>query len=175
MAFNKTCKCGEVDNYLTVQKSNNKTAYCNNCGEYMGNVPYSDKKPAIYYNSRGSLESYPETVLRETYEEFKENPNGKFKTCNPKFILIQEYKVVIDTKTMYIDFCEPSNKIAVEIDSYEYHERTKEQIEKTINRQNKLTVNGFNVLRFTGSQINLNPVQVISDIYKFYCDLEEKK
>jgi uncharacterized protein (DUF3820 family) len=37
-------KCGSVDNYRTELKSNQMCAYCNDCGTYIKNIPYSQPK-----------------------------------------------------------------------------------------------------------------------------------
>ncbi len=50
MSFSKTCnKCGSVNNYKTVMKNNQNTAWCNECNFYMGNEPYTGKKPCLYF------------------------------------------------------------------------------------------------------------------------------
>lgn len=50
MSFNKICKyCGSVENYRTEMKNNQNTAWCLDCGKYMGNEPYSNKKPMLYF------------------------------------------------------------------------------------------------------------------------------
>lgn len=42
-----TCThCGSIDNYRTELKSTNLCAYCNDCGFFIKNIPYS--KPAFY-------------------------------------------------------------------------------------------------------------------------------
>lgn len=168
MAFSGICKvCGSVQDYRTEKKGNNETAYCNKCNSFIGNVPYSTKTQIIYYNSRNAIESFPETKIRESYENFKKD--------HKDFEMIPEYKVEIDGKKMFIDFCEPKTKIAIEIDSLQWHERTKEQIEKTIKRQNKLTLNGYRILRFTGSQATNYSKQIIENIYTFYLKILKEK
>lgn len=37
-------KCGSVDNYRTELKHNQMCAYCNDCGSYIKNIPYSPPK-----------------------------------------------------------------------------------------------------------------------------------
>lgn len=164
MAFKGVCKnCGSENDYRTEKKGHNETAYCNQCNTFIGNVPYSTKTQIIYYNNRNVPESFPETKLRQSYDNFKIN--------HPEFILIPEYKVTIGNENKYIDFCNPETKIAIEIDSLQYHERTKEQIENTIKRQNKLVMNGFRVLKFTGFQANKYSDEIINEVYKFYLKL----
>jgi len=40
-------KCGTIDDFRTEKKSNNLVAYCNGCGFYIKNLPYSE--PALYF------------------------------------------------------------------------------------------------------------------------------
>lgn len=40
-------ECGDVDNYRTEKKGNNLVAYCQKCGAYIKNLPYSE--PALYF------------------------------------------------------------------------------------------------------------------------------
>jgi len=37
-------KCGLVNDYRTIQKSNNKVAYCNGCDSYIKNIPHDVPK-----------------------------------------------------------------------------------------------------------------------------------
>lgn len=43
--------------------------------------------------------------------------------------------------------------VAIECDGHDFHERTKEQAEKDRSRDRDLTLQGYQVLRFTGSEI----------------------
>jgi len=50
MPFDKTChKCGNYNDYKTIMKNNQNTAWCNGRNSYMGNEPYSTKKPMLYF------------------------------------------------------------------------------------------------------------------------------
>lgn len=49
MSEKVTClRCGSVDDYHIIEKSGQKTAYCNGCGKYIKNIPYS-KKLCFYF------------------------------------------------------------------------------------------------------------------------------
>lgn len=42
------CKnCGTINDFRTEKKANNLVAYCNSCGFYIKNLPYSE--PALYF------------------------------------------------------------------------------------------------------------------------------
>ena len=55
--FDKTChKCGSFNNYKTIMKNNQNTAWCNDCNSFMGNEPYSNQKPVLYFGKyKGKL------------------------------------------------------------------------------------------------------------------------
>lgn len=55
-------------------------------------------------------------------------------------------------------------KLVVECDGHDFHEKTKEQATKDKKRDRFLVSQGYKVLRFTGSEIKKNPLRVISEI-----------
>lgn len=58
------------------------------------------------------------------------------------------------------------NRIVVECDGHEFHEKTKEQAERDKSRDRALTTSGWRVLRFTGREIWRDPFVVVNDIEK---------
>jgi hypothetical protein len=50
------CKeCGNVNDYRTEMKANNKVAYCNGCGNFIKNIPY-ETEPKMYFGKyKGQL------------------------------------------------------------------------------------------------------------------------
>lgn len=55
-------------------------------------------------------------------------------------------------------------RIAIECDGHDFHERTKEQARHDRSRDRALTLAGWTVLRFTGSEIHADPIKCASDI-----------
>lgn len=55
-------KCGLVNDFRTVTKSNQKTAWCNGCDSYIKNIPY--QKPKMYFGKYKGLYVH-EMVLPE--------------------------------------------------------------------------------------------------------------
>lgn len=47
----------------------------------------------------------------------------------------------------------PKQKLAIELDGHEFHERTKEQAARDKSRDRALVADGWKVLRFTGSEV----------------------
>lgn len=56
-------------------------------------------------------------------------------------------------------------KLVVECDGHEYHERTKEQAAKDRSRDRRLTSLGFDVFRFTGSELWRDPWGCASQVH----------
>lgn len=56
--------------------------------------------------------------------------------------------------------------IIIELDGHDYHS-TKEQRNRDYERENNLKLAGYNVLRFTGSQVYNEPFECLAKVYKF--------
>lgn len=61
----------------------------------------------------------------------------------------------------------------IECDGHAFHERTKEERQKEKQRDRYFTVNGYKILRFTGSEIFRNPYGVAAEIVKAVTDDNE--
>ncbi len=86
------------------------------------------------------------------------------------FDVLPQYSVVVDSKQYRLDFAviEPSLsdlKIAIEADGHNYHERTKTQAARDRSRDRALTLAGWTVLRFTGSEIWRDPQACAQQVY----------
>ena len=86
------------------------------------------------------------------------------------FSLLPQYEVATKANKYFVDFAffaedvdglvdvkNPNFKLAIECDGHEFHEKTKDQVERDNEREYDLKMNGFDVLRFSGSQIYKNP------------------
>jgi len=58
----------------------------------------------------------------------------------------------------------PTARIAIECDGHDYHERTKEQAKHDRSRDRALTLAGWTVLRFTGSEIYADAIACASQV-----------
>ena len=58
-------------------------------------------------------------------------------------------------------------KLAIECDGYEFHQKTKEQVKQDNEREFDLKMAGYDVLRFSGTQIFNNPIKCAEDTYNF--------
>ena len=57
-------------------------------------------------------------------------------------------------------------KIDVECDGHEFHERTKEQAARDRSRDRELTLNGWTVLRFTGSEVHKSAAMCAEQVFE---------
>ena len=58
-------------------------------------------------------------------------------------------------------------ELIIECDGHEFHERTKEQAQKDKKRDRDLSALGYTVLRFTGSEIWVDPFKCAEEILQF--------
>lgn len=74
-----------------------------------------------------------------------------------------------------VDFIvdDTTNKIIIECDGHQFHEKTAYQVQHDKSRDRELQKAGFKVLRFTGSEITRNPLQCALDVLRFFiCEFE---
>lgn len=58
-------------------------------------------------------------------------------------------------------------KLVIECDGYEFHQKTKEQVQRDNEREFDLKMAGYEVLRFSGTQIYKNPLKCAEDTYNY--------
>ena len=64
------------------------------------------------------------------------------------------------------DYCKPL-KVVIECDGHEFHEKTKEQVIRTNQRNYDLSLENFEILHFSGSEIVNNPLACAEKAYDF--------
>ena len=66
-------------------------------------------------------------------------------------------------------------RLAIECDGHDFHEKTKEQVEKRNKRDMDLKMAGYDVLHYSGSQIFKKPMGCVIDIFDYITkQLKEK-
>ncbi len=75
----------------------------------------------------------------------------------------------IDNKSIRVDFyiwvpSDPSVKIIVECDGFEFH-KTKNSFINDKQRDRLFQLNGYNVIRYSGSEIYIDPVEVSTNLF----------
>ena len=84
----------------------------------------------------------------------------------PLGLLLRELPVVDGRYRVDFAVVDPSagTFVAIECDGYEFHERTKEQVQRDKARDRALTAAGWRVLRFTGSEVWSDPAACVREI-----------
>lgn len=84
--------------------------------------------------------------------------------CNKKLY-------IVDFEIKYDEMCNPSLKkdfnLAIECDGYDFHQKTKKQVEYDNKREYDLKMAGYQILRFSGSEIYNNPYECINRLFNY--------
>jgi hypothetical protein len=78
---------------------------------------------------------------------------------------LNNFKEVLTVVDFYVE--KRGTKLCVYTDGHSYHERTEEQATRDRNIDRKLQELGFQVLRYTGKEVNENLPKIIKDIQKW--------
>ena len=83
-----------------------------------------------------------------------------------------QYEINDGEKTYFVDLfllleSKEFIKIAVECDGYEFHQKTKQQVKHDNEREMRIKLLGYDVLRFSGTQIYENPIKCANDIFDY--------
>lgn len=91
--------------------------------------------------------------------------------------LFSQAEIITDNKRYIADFLfetdefvnrfNTNKKIIIECDGYEFHQKTKEQVQHDNEREYDLKMAGYEVLRFSGTQIYNNPIKCAEDTYNY--------
>lgn len=83
----------------------------------------------------------------------------------------KQKEIKIKSKKYRVDFCIPvvyknqENKCyVIECDGYEFHQKTKKQVEEDNKRQRDLQKEGYEIIRFSGSEIFHKPKQCALEV-----------
>jgi len=117
-------------------------------------------------------ESWLEKEFRLTYESFKKGDAtvSNLIGFDNDFYLEQEYPVLVKGKIFFVDFYEPSTKLAIEVDGFNFH-HTPKQMAKDIKRDRLMTSLDFTIMRIPGSKIRRNVKLEFINAYLKYCEL----
>lgn len=91
--------------------------------------------------------------------------------------LFSQQEIQIENKKYYADFLfeydpyvNPYNtkrKLVIECDGHNFHHKTKEQVTRDNEREYDLKMAGYEILRFSGSQIYNNPFKCAKEAYDY--------
>lgn len=155
----------------------NKKEWCEEYGVWSATIDYRMKKMGM---------SFEEALVAEKANEGNHNPKildvSKRKKTELErlnkinsYIECNLYMKFISTTTKYelepqykigdykVDFWVKGTSIVVECDGYDYH-KTKEQISYDCKRQRYLTKEGYDVVRFSGTEINTDCEHCVKEL-----------
>ena len=93
------------------------------------------------------------------------------------FGLLTQHKVDLNGRRVRLDFaltgCQGS-RVAIEVDGHNFHERTKEQAALDRSRDRGLTLAGWSVLRFTGSEVWHDPESCAMQVLRLEGEMEQE-
>lgn len=104
-----------------------------------------------------------------------------FKTLSHGYYVEPQYKIRTDKQNRIMDFVvideepETEDNIAlfIECDGFDYHAKTKEQFTYTQQKDRELKTMGYDVLHFTGTEINYSPLKCACEVWE-YIEKKEK-
>ena len=121
----------------------------------------------IFYVAKESLGlMYLDELKFQIYFTSQEYVEAKGKTYKPDF-----YVDSFCYKDEEYNFNKP---ILIELDGHDYHS-TKEQRNYDYERENNLKLEGYHILRFTGSQVYNEPFECVEKVYQYAFQLIKKR
>jgi len=113
-------------------------------------------------------------IESKLYNIYKSWKKGNIGICNrlgyeSTMELIPQFQLISNNQIMIIDFVEPSMKIAIELDGFQWHYLNKNQVAHDKRRERKIILADYTLLRYTGSEVNQDPVNILEEIYFTYC------
>lgn len=100
-------------------------------------------------------DNYPDLCLEPQYE---------IETNNKKYIA--DFAFFADESTAS-EIKNENYKLVIECDGHEFHEKTKEQVAYDNEREYDIKTAGFDILRFSGSQIYNHPFRCAAQTYEY--------
>ena len=79
----------------------------------------------------------------------------------------KEYRLDFLYEEYYMDIIDNPLHLAIECDGHDFHEKTKEQVEKRNKRDMDLKLAGYDILHYSGSQIFKNPIKCAMEILDY--------
>lgn len=111
----------------------------------------------VEYVTKGKFTESPiETLFYDTFDFIKKRDNIYNCFLQPQ-VKIGKYRVDFELVNNY-------KKIVVECDGYEFHEKTKQQVNKDKKRERDLQKLGYQVIRFSGSEIFNNSEECVEEL-----------
>jgi len=143
--------------------------------EHSSMLQLSAKWVAYFTLQDRRLESPIEQLFFATWE-IQDRLNGMLDRNPSGFCLHPQQPVTVGKRTYRLDFAVGlaagdwpcGDRVAVELDGHEFHERTKEQVQRRNQRDRDLQGVGWKVFHFSGSEVVRHPVACVDEVWN-YC------
>lgn len=119
------------------------------------------------FKVRGQKESIPLINIQKEVVA-----NGKKYIVD--FLFESKFDILLPSGDSYYDDTINNTKIVIECDGHEFHQKTKKQVEYDNERQLALQTAGYEVIRFSGSQIYKDPLGCAEKAYKYIASKIER-
>lgn len=106
-------------------------------------------------------------VSLELFKLYDLFPVGECKV-HPQVIIgryVVDFMVTYETPLTNGEF-----KVVIECDGHDFHEKTKEQVARDKERDRFMTLQGYIVLRYSGSEICDDPYRIVNDVEHLICN-----
>lgn len=110
------------------------------------------------------------SILRK--EELREGDFGV--ALFPQFEVKTEHKKYICDFIATIESMNMNVNVLIECDGHDFHQKTKKQVEYDNEREYEIKKQGYDILRFSGSQIYNNPFKCANDVFDYLLLKEER-
>lgn len=134
---------------------------------YIEGMDYSDCQSPIEVIFKFA---YDLVSFSEGYAGFFLNCQQKITSRNGKKHYYPDFVFIADEVADMVDIKNPLFKLIIECDGHEFHEKTKEQVQQDNEREYELKMLGFDVLRFSGSQIYNKPFRCAKQTLEYIKD-----
>ncbi|MCO7127777.1 DUF559 domain-containing protein [Sporolactobacillus shoreicorticis] len=108
----------------------------------------------MFMNLRGTLDFINDYYGTQFYQQLQ----ARVKTNG------HNYRIDILVAESFRENDKNATRIAIECDGHDFHEKTKEQAQHDKQRDRYLQMEGFKVMRFTGSEIYNHPSKCATDV-----------
>ena len=124
--------------------------------------------PSTFYDD---IESPIEQIFKTAFDLYMDLTGKEYIFLfSQKEIKVNDKKYIVDfyfEEDEYVNKFNTDKKIIIECDGYEFHQKTKEQVQKDNEREYNLKMAGYEILRFSGTQIYNNPFKCAEDTYNY--------
>lgn len=102
-----------------------------------------------------------ESILEMAFQTYEMKVNKDY------YVLKSQQSIYTKGKHYIVDFYVPKANLIVECDGHDFHQKTKQQVANDNEREFDLKMAGYNIIRFSGSQIYNRPFECAKELYDY--------